>query len=103
MPEFIGAKFMWRVTFRAFDRQSKRDSKGNIYATCARCGVPLLRIFEGRDVTGGWYAIPRIPIAKGGNKRITNCVALCPKCFKKVEQGGDRTIPYSELPYFEDC
>jgi len=103
MPEFTGARFLWRVAARAWDRQSKKDSIGDTFARCAMCGECLISLFEDKDVRGGWYAVPRVPIAKGGNKRIENCVALCPKCFKKVKQAGDRIIPYSELPYFEDC
>jgi hypothetical protein len=103
MAEPIRPKFMWRVVDRAWHRQSKKDSKGNAYARCAKCGKYLFPLFEGRDVKGGWYAVPRIPIAMGGNKKIENCVVLCPECFKEAGQDANKVIPYSELPYFEDC
>lgn len=101
MAQFTGAKFMWRVAARAWDRQSKRDPVGGAFARCAMCGERLISLFDNRGVKGGWYTVPRVPIAKGGNKRIENCVALCPKCFRQVKQAGDRVIPYSELPCFE--
>lgn len=46
-----------------------------------------------------WFAIPRIPIEKGG-KTAENCVIVCPKCYSSIGQDGTKTIPYSNLPHY---
>ena len=62
-----------------------------------------MHFFENMNVEGGWYAVLRIPIKQGGNRKIENYVILCPKCFAEIGQDSNKIIPYSELPYFEDC
>lgn len=84
-------KFAPRVILRARGRQDRKDGMGFL---CARCGETLNPFFR-------WYAIPRIPKSKGGNRKIENCVILCPKCYLEIGQDNTKEIPYRELPYFE--
>lgn len=73
----------------ALDRQDRNDGLGSY---CAKC-CDNLGLFDG-------YAIPRIPITKGGTMKGDNCVILCEKCFLEIGENHTGTIPYSELPCF---
>ena len=87
-------KFHDNAVMKASMRQYDGQGMG---IPCARCKTWLDTIpKEGES----WYAIPRIPIKKGG-KKADNCVIVCPKCYFEIGQDGTKTIPYSELPYFK--
>lgn len=103
MTSSMDIRFMWRVKFRAWQRQSKPDPSGGSYAVCARCNTHLNILLEGQNVRSGWYAIPRIPKVLGGRGTIDNCVILCPECYKRIGRNNTKEIPYNALPYFEDC
>ena len=69
-------------------RQDKNDGFG---VWCAKC-CKNIRLAE--------YAIPRIPIAKGGTLKAENCVILCEECYLRIGEHHPEEIPYSELPCF---
>lgn len=83
----IGA--IMKASMRQYDDQG-------MGTPCARCGEYL-------DMTApqgqAWFAIPRMPIKKGG-KKAENCIIICPKCFTLIGQDGTKTIPYSALPHY---
>ena len=83
--------FTPRTIAVATDRQCKLDGMGFWCAKCCENIGPFIP----------YYAIPRIPIAKGGRWKINNCVIVCEKCFKEIEFDHTETIPYEELPCFE--
>ena len=82
--------FTWRTTYSAGLRQDRKDGWGT---WCARCCRNIGLAKE--------YAVPRIPIAQGGNWKIENCVILCEECFLEVGFDHLEEIPYSELPCFK--
>ena len=89
-------QFSTVTTEKAILRQDRNDGWGCI---CARCGENIgLKALSEEGVW--WFAIPRIPFAKGGGKTKDNCVILCDKCYPVIGQNNTEVITYSELPYF---
>ena len=62
---------------------------------CARCGE-----YQHTRPHVDWIAIPLIPFKEGG-KKVDNCVIVCLECAKALGQDGAKTIPYSDLPYYD--
>lgn len=87
-------RFMWRVVFRAQQRQNRTDAGGFISIVCARCGAALAP-------AAGKYAVPRIPKEIGGRATIDNCVILCRQCRTEIGEDTTKAIPYSSLPFFQ--
>lgn len=81
--------FTPRTIYAASFRQDKKDGLGRWCAICCK-NIGLAEE----------CAIPRIPIAKGGNWKTENCVILCRKCFDKVGFAHTKEIPYSKLPCY---
>jgi len=78
-----------KASFRQYDDEG-------MGTPCAKCGEYLDMLAPQGQ---GWFAIPRIPVEKGG-KKAENCIIVCPKCFSLIGQDGTKTIPYGALPHY---
>jgi len=78
-----------RVVGNAMDRQSKMDKWGSWCATCGKLLLPLR-----------YEAVPRKPISRGGDKKVANCVVVCPNCFSKLKKPGVEEIADNQIPYY---
>ena len=87
-------RFMWRVVFRAKQRQTRIDTSGRNWVLCARCGKKLFPVGQG-------HAVPITSKELGGRATIENCAILCDDCYLEIGQDTAKLIPYAELPFFD--
>ncbi len=80
--------FSYWANNKAGHRQDRKDGRGTL---CAKCCIDIIVP----------YAIPRVPIDKGGDWKTENCVVLCYKCYLEIGDNHPEVIPHSELPCFK--